>query len=303
MLRRGSRNEQQSFVGEIRVRAVANRVEVSETIPMEQYLEGVLSAELGARVAPAALEAQAVAARSYALARYLARKNEPCQIEGSTADQDYKGVPSFGADKFHRAVTRTRGLVLTWHNQPVPAYYCAASGGKTESPDNVWPERFMPDGVSKPSVVMTSVYDPDAEAGAALWGNPLHWEWTCTIPLKELTQLMEAQVRGREITEVKNASYTVGSQRVMTVDLILADGTTVTIPAAVLQSKIGGSKLRSLLWTSYDVKDGILMIAGRGYGHGVGMSQVSAWAMAARGESHESILARFYPGATLERWW
>lgn len=303
MLRRGPGNEQQSYGGEIRIRAVENRVEVGEVVAMEQYLEGVLSAELGARVAPAALEAQAVAARSYALTRYLARKNEPWNIEGSTADQDYKGIPGFGADKFHRAVFRTRGLVLTWHNQPVPAYFSAASGGKTESPDNVWPERFMPDGVSKPSVVMTSVYDPDAEAGAALWGNPLHWEWTCSIALKELTQLMESQVRGREITDVKNASYSIGSQRVMTVDLILVDGTTVTVPGTVLKSKVGGTKLRSLLWTSYDVKDGALMISGRGYGHGVGMSQVSAWAMAARGESHESILARFYPGATLERWW
>jgi SpoIID/LytB domain protein len=304
LLRRSIKNnEHQSFRGDIRILAVNNRVEVGEVVAMEHYLEGVLSAELGARVAPAALEAQAVAARSYALTRYLARKNEPWNIEGSTADQDYKGIPGFGADKFQRAVSRSRGLVLTWHNQPVPAYFSAASGGKTESPDNVWPERFMPDGVSKPSVVMTSVYDPDAEAGAALWGNPAHWEWTCTIPLKELGQVMETHVRGRDITDVKNASYSITSQRVMTVDLILADGTTVTVPGTILKSKVGGTRLRSLLWTSYDVKDGVLNISGRGYGHGVGMSQISAWAMAHRGESHEAILARFYPGATLERWW
>ncbi len=113
------------------------RLTVVNTLPLEEYIMGVVPAEMPSKWNVEAHKAQAIAARSYAIANLNKRGSHGYDLKDTPADQAYGGASSETPQTNH-AVLSTRGEVLTYNNKIIPAYYHASSGGKTISAGKIW---------------------------------------------------------------------------------------------------------------------------------------------------------------------
>jgi SpoIID/LytB domain protein len=119
--------------------ATTAKLDVIETIPMETYLAGVVGAELYKDWPETAFKVQAVCARTYALhERERANSQQrDFDLESTTADQAYSGGAHLPVAV--KAVSETRGVVVTWQGQLLRAYYSSTCGGRTASAADIWP--------------------------------------------------------------------------------------------------------------------------------------------------------------------
>ena len=258
-------------------------------MPVRTYLIGVLAAEMPADYQLEALKAQAVAARTYAL--YKAGRGAPKAHPEAPVCGDasccaaYQApealLEKWGQDFYERlrkieaAVDGTAGLYLSWEGQPILAVFHAASGGMTESCAAVW-------GSELPYLVSVSSPETDTES-------------TVRIAWSEFLETMQAAcpeaVFGENRADWVSVAERTESGRVATVKV-----------GGVLISGMDFRFLFELRSTDFQIaaqEDGLLITV-QGYGHGVGMSQRGAEAMAAGGEDFQAILAHYYPGCTLE---
>ncbi|MDA3961009.1 MAG: SpoIID/LytB domain-containing protein [Planctomycetota bacterium] len=292
-----------SFAGDLVLIQHEQGIAVAEQLGMEAYLRGVIEKEVEPDWPLEALKAQAVAARSYATAKWLERSDRPWQLDASEqVDMAYAGFVAKPHVRLQTAVKQTRGDLLIFANQPVPAFFHAASGGYTEDVTYVWPERRMPDGVTKPAPAMPAGRDPWSVRGEKVAPQRLG-AWQFRISFTELaTRLRKRGLDFGVITRIRIAEQDSASARARSVD-ITGSKHTGRISAHALRMACGSTKVKSTRWTSFRFSDTALVIDGRGYGHGVGMPQASAWAMARDGKLAPDILRQYYAGATLSRKW
>lgn len=295
------------------------QAQLLEEVPMETYLLGVVPVEMTPSWPVEALRAQAIAARSYASAKYLERFDRPWQLHWHfTVDMAYGGVGAKRTASVVQALESTRGELLTYRSLPLPALFHACSGGATESATNLWPELMGGDRKTPMAAQMPVVPDADAEAGClALGMAKSHWRWKANIPLAEITSGLQRWARSNPadklvfgtVTGVEIASRHPDSGRVSQVAVIhKLDGRTrrTLMEAKDFRMAVDPGTCRSTWWdrcTVASAKGGVLVLAGRGFGHGAGLSQVSAWQLARSGSDAEAIVRRFYPTAALERRW
>lgn len=301
--------------GALLVRVDGNQLEFIERLPMEQYLAGVLPVEMAPSWPVAALAAQAIAARSYAAAKTLERSTRPWQLHRSfKVDMAYGGWRAEPGAGIRQALERTRGEILEIHGQPLQAMFHAASGGRTEDCVNIWPGLKLPDGVTPAAERIPGVDDEASTRGAqALKLAASHDRWKVELKLTNLIEPMRvwSTVPGRPrigaILSVKILERHPGSQRVAKIEIthrLDRRDRTTELTGAQFREAVGPVKLRSLWWDRISVVKGtLLVIEGRGFGHGVGLSQVGAWQMARDGADEQRIIRHYYPKAALERRW
>lgn len=262
------------------VRHGAGIAVVSE-LGLEEYIAGVVRAEVGERWPFEALRAQAVVARTYAAFHRQLNGDKPYHVTASTAHQVYAGaVPA--TSPAWAAAQETAGRVLALDGQLFPAFYHAESGGYTEEPRAVFAARNLPP--LRPVVCPFSA------------GSP-HYAWSLDLPLEKLTDALRrggidvGPISGLEVAE--RAS----SLRASTV-IVRGPLGTATVRGNDLRRLVGYETLRSTLFAV--VVDGdVARFAGRGYGHGVGMCQWGARGMAEAGYTMSQILEFYYPGTAL----
>lgn len=307
-----------SFAGTPVLVADGGDVLLIERVPLERYLAGVLPVEMSPSYPLAALQAQAVAARSYACAHILDRFDQKWQLHWHfSVDMAYHGAAVKTSDTVRRALDDTRGVLLTYRRMPVPALFYASSGGTTEAAGNVWPDLRFTDGTSA-SAAMPVVADPACEGGAkGLKLTGTHWRWKANITLAEVGKSLQQWSRekpGRPgfgtVDSVRVVDRAGDSKRVAHVAVRHRSGkkkaVETTITGHDFRMAVGPGVVRSTSWDRCVIakdKGGVLVLEGRGFGHGVGLSQISAWQMAKTGSTSDAILKRFYPGATLDDRW
>jgi len=125
-----------AYHGDLVVRSSGGKLSVVNSLPLDTYLRGVVGAEMPSRWSEAALEAQAVAARSYAVATL--HPGAPFDEYPDQRSQMYLGIAAEGP-RTDRAVMATLGQVLTWNGAVATAYYSASSGGRTADIRDLWP--------------------------------------------------------------------------------------------------------------------------------------------------------------------
>ncbi len=299
-----------SYRGEILVRPAADgTLTVVNALHIESYLRGVVPLEIGSspRIPPAALQAQAIAARSYALF-YLGRRREHgCDLLGTTEDQVYGGIAAeCGAATL--AVEGTRGMVAIHHGRPIRANYCSTCGGCTEASGWAWPGQTLP--------YLRRVRDRD-NAGEAYCAasSAFRWEvhWSCQeftrIVLQHLAEevpeargVVHGKLRGVRVTERTS------SRRAKVLEVKTDAGRYLVRGDAIrrILRAPDGRPLRSTLFGNLQ-RDGAggctISLVGGGFGHGVGMCQFGAIELGRRGWSTGQILRHYYRGIELARWW
>lgn len=256
---------------------------------MQEYLIGVVAAEMPASFAPEALKAQAVAARTFALYCAAGNKHQDadvctdfacCQawISDSAMRENWGESYEANAEKIRSAVAETEGQYLSYEGEPVFAAFHSSSAGATEDCAQVW----------NPRPYLVSVDSPETAADvpdyiSRLECAPLDFRDTV------LSAHPEADFTGEEsgwIGELKRDA----SGRVESV--------------ALGGAEIKGTELRSLFSlrsTAFTLEytEGRFIFTVTGYGHGVGMSQYGAQVMAQNGDDYTRILAHYYTGTEL----
>ncbi len=125
------------YRGDLLILKKGNSITVINDIPLEDYLKGVVPSEMPAKWNIEAHKAQAIAARSYAIANLGKRSSKGYDLKDTPEDQAYGGASSETVQT-NAAVNQTSGIVITYDKRVIPAYYCASAGGKTLGSGQVW---------------------------------------------------------------------------------------------------------------------------------------------------------------------
>lgn len=253
-----------------------------DTVPLEPYVAAVLAAEIGGGAPAAALEAQAVAARSYAVARKGRHADEGADLCDGVHCQVFPGLARATAAT-RRAAEATRGLVLLQRGRAIAAPYHAVCGGRTARPSAVWDDEETPD--------LTPVEDDACLSAPGA-------RWTFFLPRARVPALV-ARLGFPEARFLEVWAHS-DDGRVAAVRLAAPGGRTLVVRGFDVRARAselwGWSSVRS---TDFEVEErpAGYHLSGRGTGHGAGLCQVGAIARARRGESREAILAHYYRGA------
>lgn len=272
--------------------------DIETKMDLEEYLKGVLAAEMPAEFDIEALKAQAVAARSFAYGRitgtYKSKEgvHDPkglcidpahCQAWISKAAA-MKGWGIFFAarnwGRIERAVDETRGIIAIYDGKIANTLFHSNSGGRTENAEEVW------DGVSVP--YLRSVASEDDK-------YTKDYKAVVTVKTADLEKKLKASHPDEELgkdaaANIKILDYTTGG-RVKT--LKIGD---ISLKGTEFRSLLG---LRSAKFSIEKSGGDALKITTYGYGHGVGMSQWGADALAKKGGTFDEILKYYYTGIEL----
>jgi stage II sporulation protein D len=262
--------------GDVEVRRGAAGLDVIHSLPLEDYVAAVVEAEMPPGFPPEALKAQAVAARSFALARKLEALAEGrgWHLGATVLDQVYRS----GRDPRARAAAEaTAGEVLAYDHEPVLAFFHSACGGRTESGEAAL-------GRSLPYLV-------PVRCGRCQ--RAPRYRWTVRISLEELGRI--AGLPG-PATSFRVSART-GTGRVARV-AAASGAARVELSGADLRQRLGFDRLPSL---AFDVSLGRreASFRGRGSGHGAGMCQWGAAGFAREGRDYRFILRHYYPGTQI----
>ena len=241
-------------------------------VDLDQYLYSVLGSEMSANWPQEALKAQAVAARSFALYKRSTSGNSVYDVGDTTTWQVYKGLEA-EAPGTQSAVNATTGQVMTYGGKIILAAFHSSSGGHTENVEDIWTD---------PLPYLRGVADYDM-------GAPVY-QWTKNFSRSQLSRLISGVGNVSSMT----AERTTPQGRIITM-LVKGDRGTRRISGKDLRSALG---LRSTLFVVNPTGNGF-QVDGRGYGHGLGMSQWGAHNLAQQGVNYQQILDHYYQNATL----
>lgn len=293
------------------------KLAVVNAVASDQLLDGLVPAEMYPSADPAALAAQAIAARTNLLAKLGHRHTaDPFLLCASQHCQVYAGAGRETAAT-NRAVSATRGQVLVGPGGAlIDARYCAACGGHTESNAEVWPEppdpvlqgRFDAPGGTFAPVAPDSVARFLATGGddAYCARSPLapgRFRWTAKVKAAAIAKRLLA--RGIDVGHIISLEARRRGVSGRITDLAIhGDGGDTRIRGELsIRRTLGG--LKSSLFVARPIREGGRVIGfslrGGGFGHGVGMCQLGAMAMARAGLNTAKILANYYHRATVTR--
>ena len=255
---------------------------------VEEYLPAVLAGEMAGDWPLEALKAQAILARTFVL-QFVSQKTS--RYEGADISTDIEEAQAYDAagvnEHIRNAVEQTRGLVLNAGGELPYAWFHAHSGGLTaRAKEGLDYEKAEP-GYKQ---CVNGMENDEAPAEAA------HWQAAFAMD-EVIAACREVGVKVDEVTSI-SVGQRGESGRAMT---LLVSGREVSAPA--FRIAIGSTKMRSCLLESLKIEDNQVKMAGRGYGHGVGMSQWGAYAMAKAGRTAEDIVMHYFTGVTLDQAW
>jgi stage II sporulation protein D len=295
------------YRGELVITATDSGLLVVNRLPMDDYLRGVVPLEIGNRTTAemAAVQAQAVAARTYAY-KHL-NDARPFDMYATVQDQVYGGVD---AEKplADTAILSTRDVVVLYNGQPITTPYHSTCGGSTAGVSEVWYDQ--PD---QPYLRPVSDRIPGTDS---YYCDPSpRFSWSQTYDAAGLRTVMEKYLAsytnapkanlGR-ITGVKEEGRTAsGRVAALTVQTESGSYTLRGNDIRFVLRDPKGTILNSTLFSlSAETSGGevsSLTLNGRGYGHGIGMCQWGAIGRARAGQNYRTILETYYPGTTIGR--
>jgi len=284
------------FPGVTIVRLYLHKENKIQPLQLEDYLVGVVAAEMPAEFPLEALKAQAVAARTYVVKRLgPGGVTNPLHPGADVCDDHRHGQAWLSREelksrwgtlhyynyyyKVKKAVDETAGQVLTWNGELIDPAYHASCGGRTENSEDVW--KFQ-------APYLRSVpcpYDADPQ--------PVQ---TATFSLEQVDQALGTSLSAVSVTGGKNTSTGIKVIEKTTTGRpksLLVDGRQFS---AVAVRDLLGLRSTNFTWAA---DGGSLTFTTTGYGHGVGMCQYGAKGMAEHGYNYRVILSHYYSGAEI----
>jgi len=287
----------------VRISARNGELVLAVTLPVESYVERVVASESGAADTPESLKALAIVVRSFALHQphghtdYDLCDSTHCQLLhwGSRSQSDAAKIsraPSFpsaaaevGNHAAHATTLATAGETLWFHGQRAEAWFHQNCGGRTASPQEVWPGKGLG---REPMPWLASHSDSYCTAAGSR-------EWAVNLSLAELTSALAAQGLARPGWKSLTVDRRGESGRAVTLRVDSSEISAEEFRLAVGRA-LGWNKILST-WFEVVRQGDRFFFHGRGSGYGVGLCQAGAAAMAAGGRDSSQILAQYFPGA------
>ncbi len=325
------RQETQVFRGNLRLVVDAGEIVAINELPVEQYLESVISSEMSATSSEELLKAHAVISRSWLLFQkkkredngearsndffaFVKKEDELIRWYGHEdhtlfdvcADdhcQRYQGITRSTNPSVFEAIRATRGQVLTYEGEICDARFSKCCGGRTEEYQYCW------DDVKKPYLV--SVDDPYCNThDERVLREVLNdydqetrdfYEWTEDYTQQEVTELVNKNLKLDlgDITDLvpleRGKSGRIWKLQLVGTKRSFTIGKELEIRRALSHTHLYSSNFE------VEKKDGHFILHGRGWGHGVGLCQIGAAVMGDRGFSYDEILLYYYRGAEITK--
>jgi stage II sporulation protein D len=254
---------------------VINRVDV------EEYVKGVVPAEVSSTWHPEMLKAQAVAARTYVLYQQMLSATREYDVASTVQDQVYRGKQGIDAGIL-RAVEDTRGLVVTYDGAPIYAAFSSTAAGLTEDAMNVWSKDYpYLKGVECPFDLMSPFYQ---------------WKSSFTIDTLEQNLRQQGFPVGT-IATMTPLSFSRGGRIAKL--RVLHSGGELVLRGEELRKAVGYTIIPSTQFSIESIGRDVVL-SGFGAGHAVGMCQWGAKELAELGYPFSTILRYYYPGTELQ---
>ena len=276
-----------------KVRVLHTATDTIEELPLDEYLYGVVSAEMPANFEKEALKAQAIVARTYTIYKiknsigkhenadicddssccqaWISKENRMSKWDSSKKDEYWEKIVS--------CVDETKGKIITYNNEPINAFFHSNSGGKTEVPVNVW------GGTNYPYL---QAVETSGEEGYTQYFSEV------TLTKKELIDKMKEYyddftIDFEKLDEIQILEHT-DAGRVKTIK--------------IGNKNLSGVEARQIFNLKsanfeYKIQDDNIIFSVIGYGHGVGMSQTGADSLAKEGKTCDEIIKHFYTGVEI----
>ncbi|MDR3607217.1 MAG: SpoIID/LytB domain-containing protein [Oligoflexia bacterium] len=303
---------------QIRIYAAGSFCEVVNELGVEKYLAGIVNAEFNSKWNESSIEAQVIAARTYALYQIRAQSQRDAHydVDSTVRDQVYDG---YGREDYRGsiAVEKTRGMALLAMGQggnwlPIKAFYHSTCAGRTELPENVWGASFI--GFKR-------------EVNCPYCGRSPAISWNLALTNSEIAQLMLRGVSGAgapsgwpkgwrsvltegRLINLQPGSWTPSLRRGEIFSFWtdrFGNPVQLKVSAAKFREWVGAGRFKSTVFNVQpeSLSGGILgwRFTGRGNGHGVGMCQWGAKTMGERGFSAVAILQHYYPDGVIRKLW
>ena len=266
------------------IKLLHEKTDTVEEIKIDEYLYGVVSSEMPASFEIEALKAQAVAARSYVLKKMEQNKEQDYDVvdtvmnqvylDDATLKEKWKDKYEEKNNKIKQAIVETKGEYMTYNNEVIEAFFFSTSTGKTENSGEVFQTQlpYLKSVDSAWDEEVSPVFSQDNNLSLEEFYQKLNIEYNPNLKI-EITKTTST---GR-IKELKINDH--------------------QFKANDIYQKLN---LRS---TFFDIKqkDNQVEITTKGYGHGVGMSQYGALAMAKKGYKYQDILKYYYQGVEIKK--
>ncbi len=277
-----ARIEPEPFVvgGEVEILSRGNGLWVVNRLGLEDYVMGVVPAEMSAQWHPEALKVQAIATRTYALYQMTVRADREYDVVATTRDQVYRGRMGV-VDRVREAVESTAGLALTYEDRPILAVFSSTAAGPTEDAANVWSQNLpYLKGVECP-------FDRESP----------YYEWRTVFPLATLETGLRQE--GWEVGTIATLTPYAYSQAGRVSRLrILHSGGELLMRGEDLRRIVGYRVIPSTRFT-IDAIGADVVLSGYGAGHAVGLCQWGAKELAELGYPYHAILRYYFPGTEL----
>lgn len=272
--------QERRYPGRVRATIAAVGVSLVNEVELEEYLPGVVGSELG-QGAPAALEAQAVVSRTFAASAHGRHANAGYDVCDYAHCQLYRGKAD-ESEAARAAVKRTQGQVLLVGGVALrPAYFHAACGGSTSQASDVFGELSVSPGVS--DVLDDGPACKDAEG----------LRWSFDVEKSELARAVGMSREGAAFTALRRD----GAGRAVEV-LLLGKRLSGSGFVSLMGQLFGWKAIRSSRVTVREAEE-MVHFEGTGLGHGVGLCQHGAMALAKKGLDAPKILKRYFPDRTV----
>ena len=324
------RKQTQVFCGTLRLMVEADKIVAINELPVERYLTSVISSEMSATASLEFLKAHAVISRSWLLAQMEKRKQ---QENGSTgffsfikkddelirwydredhvifdvcADdhcQRYQGITNKSRATAEQAVAETRGQILTYGNEICDARFSKCCGGETEEFQYCWED--------SPKPYLVSFHDPycdthDKHILAQVLNDydqetPDFYRWTVEYTQEQLSELINRKLKDDfgTITDLipleRGKSGRIWKLKIVGTKKSFTIGKELEIRRALSETHLYSSAFE------VEKKDGMFILHGRGWGHGVGLCQIGAAVMGEQGKTYDEILLFYYRNAEIKQ--
>ncbi|WP_309294772.1 SpoIID/LytB domain-containing protein [Desulfotruncus alcoholivorax] len=262
-----------------------------ENIKLEDYLAGVVAAEMEPTWSINALAAQAIVARTFTMENIQAGRVKKLHgTDASTSVEEFQAYdPSRINDNVRKAVKMTRGKVITYQNDYIKGWFSACDGGISASAQeglgyNKGPTKYIKAGARDGCLAVTS---------------PQNRDWHAEIPLDRVREAVK-NITGTDPGDVNKVKIVERgpSGRVTKIQIGSA-----TVGGSELRLALGSEQVRSTLISRAEVQGNNLLLEGNGFGHGVGLCQWGSQKMANEGKDPEEIIKFYFRDVKIQKLW
>lgn len=264
-----------------------------KTMPIEDYVAGVVAGEMKPNWPLKAYAAQAILARSFTI-EFMSRGGTRAK-HGTDISTDQEEAQAYNAGNItpiiRKAVQMTRGEVMTYKDRYVRAWFHSYSGGETASAREGLNFKGDEPPYTKSVKIKENKYAP---------GEVKHWR--VSFPLSKVQEALDkmnvdvGQVRDMTVTERGN------TRRAVTLRVVGTRGIQ-EISAPDFRVALDPMRMKSTLLSKLAIEGNNLVVEGRGFGHGVGLSQWDAYMLAKEGKSPEDIVKFFFRNIEIKKLW